>query len=186
MKRLLVIASLFATGCAPAPLAIGSARTSTGQALSVAAAAFGDDYLQLIALSADCSDVVFFRNFPSWQYDSCDTCFGNPIGSGILSSGELCGYASGSDWVSSGDCGARLVVTATSTEEVSGTLRIDKSSGGIISFDFRAARIVMKEKPTASASPTLCDAAGDLGSVVCCNSRRDETCATSLRPSCHN
>lgn len=188
MRRLLVIASLTAMGCAPGPLPIGSARTTTGEALTVAAAAFGDDFLQLIAQTPDCSEVVFFRNFPSWQFDSCETCFGKPIGSGILSSsGELCGYASGSGWTSDGDCGARLSVAATTAEEISGTLRIDKSSGGTMSFEFRAARIVMKEQPTASAPASLCDAPGDLGTAACCNSRRDEKCAeVSVRPACHN
>lgn len=190
MKKLsrFVIVSLLATSCGPAALELGTARTTKGEALTVAAAAFGDDFLQLVARPPDCSDFVVFRNFPSWQFESCETCLGKPIGSGILSStGELCGYASGPEWASVGDCGSRLTVAVTTTKEISGTVRIDKSIGGSLTFDFRAARLSMEAPPTADSPNSLCSASDDLGSAACCNSRIDEKCAsTSVLSGCSN
>jgi hypothetical protein len=175
--------------CQRDPLPMGTAQVTGGQSLTVSAAAYGDDFVQLMA-AADCAELVAFRNFPSWQFDSCETCFGKPIGGGILSSsGALCGHAYGRDWVSTGDCGAALTVESSTSEELHGTLRIDKSTGGSLTLEFRAARRTLRERPPTSSLATLCDAsaADRLGSAVCCNWGRDAQCGKSVfEASCRN
>jgi hypothetical protein len=185
----LIVLGMSGFACTPPPLALDVARTSTGDEMTVAAAAFGDDFVQLMAQKSDCSEFIAYRNFPSWQFDSCETCFGGPIGSGLLStSAELCGHASGEGWESVGDCGAALTVAATTSEELSGTLRVEKSNGGSVVLEFRAARRTLTERPTTSHLATLCDArTGGVDAAVCCNWARDESCAqASLRAACSN
>lgn len=184
-----VAAASLGLACQRAPLAIGTGQFVGGQSLTVSAAAFGDDFVQLMA-AADCSELVAFKNFPSWQFDSCETCFGKPIGGGILSSTQpLCGHAYGKDWVSTGECGAALTVESSTPSELRGLIKVDKSTGGSLTLEFRAARATLREQPRSSTLTSLCDAsAGDrLGPAVCCNWGQDERCGQALLDaSCRN
>ena len=168
--------------CQRPPLALGSGQLNDGRLLTVAAATFGDDDLQLMAADG-CSELVAFRNFPSWQWDSCANCTGKPIGGGILSaSSPHCGSAAGSDWTSAGECGAALTVDKSTVDELSGTLRIDKSTGGSFTLEFRAARLALREEPGVSKLGTLCDAsaADRLATGVCCDWYRNYRCGIEL------
>lgn len=185
----LVFFALISFDCAcesASGLPLGAAMVADTK-MDVSAGVFGDDLVQLFA-ATECSDYAAFRNFPSWQFDSCETCFGEPIGAGILSSkSSICGTAFGPGWTSVGECGAELSVEVSSERELSGSIVISKSTGGSVEVVFRATRTILASAPPSSTNANVCSIVegGGLESSVCCNWSVDANCAAaSLAGTC--
>ncbi len=179
------VLACISTACEPPVLSLGTARVAGGPEWQSAAATWGDDYLQLMV--GDCSELIAFRNFPSWQFDSCESCFGKAPGEGIISSrSAICGHARGPGWASDGECGAELTTELSTADELRGTLTVSRVAHAPLTVTFRAARIALLEAPASTAAQSLCEAAG-FAAAVCCNWRRDEACGeTRLSAACRD